>query len=172
MKYIIIILAAAFLTGCDAPKYTDSTYPNRTETVDVYRVANTNYQSNASTPDNNEWIYWYLLLNHNTYYYSCYPVLLSDNNYSKLSWQSSKTPPEPVEEEINQKIEPISKEIVPENDLGEQVDKEIDTTEEQINAMNNEGNPNNQEPAESSSSENSESSSSESSSSDSGSSGD
>lgn len=165
IKLLIAFIATMVLSGCDNTHNVSYHRPHSTkQTVKVYKEHNPQYVSTSSS--NDAWIYWYVFDNDSTYYSYSSTSLSKPSSYSSFNWQSSLT--SPISKLSANNIEEIEEEIVPNEELGQQVETSIETTEAQVDTMVNEGNPNNSE----SESSTSEGSSSEGSSGDSGGGGD
>ena len=151
-KIIALTLSGLILTlGCDVHSHHHKKQTK--QQVHAYKV----YQS-----DSDPYIYWYIFYYQNNYY-SCSSVSpLSDTDYSRQSWLSTSV--SPIDTKTGTVIE-METESIPNQELGQQVEQTVDTTEAQIDAMVNEGNPNtgdNNTPSEPSSSDSGNSSGSDS----------
>lgn len=136
-SFFLIIFTTFFLMGllgCDQPKHH---YVKVTkQKIHVYK----------QHKQDDIWIYWYIFYyNNNCYYYSS-ALYLTSQQYSECKWTESRVSPL-TSEEINNpnEVQSVEENVVPNVELGERIDQQIESTEQQESDMINEGNPNNQD---------------------------
>jgi uncharacterized membrane protein YgcG len=130
---ISFLIIALVVVGCERHHHVKQTK----QTVRIYKQSRPHALNVTST--DNDFLWWYIIYYNNTYYYYSSPTPLTPASYSTIQWQSSLTVPS-VELSANAIEE--GTEIVANESLGSQMEATIDTTEAQIDAMVNEGNPN------------------------------
>lgn len=133
--FTIIIAVIVFSTfGCnERQRHVKQT----TQTVKVYKEHRQHTSNNTS---DDIFIWWYIINYNNSYYYYSSSTPISVSEYSNIKWETSSTIPavELSENAVVEESITVSNEA-----LGTQMESMIDTTESQIDAMINEGNPNN-----------------------------
>ena len=143
---LTMFLILGILTGCDNKNHYQK---KTTQTVKVYK------QHKHDLTNNDDFIFWYIIYYNNQYYYYSSQTYIPVTSYSTVDWQSSRV--SPIEETKVETTETVEENVVPIQDLGQQMETVIDTTEQQISDMISEGNPNMQDGSTDSVSESSDS---------------
>lgn len=138
---LFLAVLLCFITGCEQRHYTKKTK----QTVKVYKQHK--HKTASATPsleadNDDDLIYWYILDYNNTYYYYSSPTYYPPSSYSTFNWSSAKANVESPITEVSKELEPVTEEVVPNDELGQTMEETIDTTEQQISDMVSEGNPN------------------------------
>jgi|SRR5579862_8953946 len=134
-----ILLLVRIFAGCEQEHrhYTKKT----SQEVKVYKQHKHHGLGTTTVNEDDDWIYWYIINYNNTYYYYSSPTYYSPAQYPTFQWSTSKANPIAEEEENNEINEVADQEII-NTELGQQLDQTIESTEQEISNMENEGNPN------------------------------
>lgn len=116
----LLLIATTFLFSCD-----NTQRHRKSADVKVYKVAN------SSTVDNNDWIWYYMIFNQNgSYYYYSSPVYYTSIP-SSATWASSTTTPiNPEYVSTIDQSQPIAEFNEPMTELPDEIEVEMDNTEQ------------------------------------------
>lgn len=138
----VLLFLLMYANGCKERRH----YSKKThQTVKVYKQHNPKYVAEKYTSgssDDNEWIYWYIIDYNNTYYYYTSPNLVPSSSYSTFNWSTAKANVESPITEVSKELQSVEEQTISNDELGSQMEQTIDTTEQQIADMVDEGNPN------------------------------
>lgn len=138
---VALALVCNLLNGCDEQRHRQHYTKKTHQHVKVYKQHKHHALGGGTVSEDGDWIYWYILDYNDTYYYYSSPTYYSPAQYPTFQWSTSKANPI-AEEEQNNEINEVADQEISNAELGGQLEQTIDTTEQQMNDMVNEGNPN------------------------------
>jgi len=132
----VLLFLLMYANGCkECRHYSKKTH----QTVTVYKTHKHDVRPLVES-DDDEWIYWYIFSEDHTLYYYSSPNYYTPAQYQTMQWTPAKENPIPAEEMAS--VQTVEEQTVSNDELGPQMEQTIDTTEQQIADMVDEGNPN------------------------------